>query len=44
MLENEEIGTGKILTKNGKMYVEIVELKKVGEGIFMSGDKLSQRN
>ncbi|MFS6776913.1 glutamine amidotransferase-related protein, partial [Staphylococcus aureus] len=27
MLENEEIGTGKILTKNGKMYVEIVELK-----------------
>lgn len=28
MLENEEIGTGKILTKNGKMYVEIVELKR----------------
>lgn len=27
MLENEEIGTGKILTKNGKMYVEIVALK-----------------
>ncbi|WP_369900225.1 flagellar motor switch protein FliN [Bacillus manliponensis] len=28
MLENEEIGTGKILTKKGKMYVEIVELKR----------------
>ncbi|PEA53510.1 flagellar motor switch protein [Bacillus pseudomycoides] len=27
MLENEEIGIGKILTKSGKMYVEIIELK-----------------
>jgi len=27
MLENQEIGTGKILTKSGKMYVEITELK-----------------
>lgn len=28
MFENEEIGIGKILMKNGKMYVEIVELKR----------------
>ncbi|MFX3622713.1 MAG: flagellar motor switch protein FliN [Ectobacillus sp.] len=28
MLENEEIGTGKILTKNGKMYIEIISLKE----------------
>ncbi|MFD3445991.1 flagellar motor switch protein FliN [Microbacteriaceae bacterium 4G12] len=28
MLENQEIGLGKILTKNGKMYVEITKLKE----------------
>ncbi|MCP8968861.1 flagellar motor switch protein FliN [Ectobacillus ponti] len=29
MLENQEIGRGKILTKQGKMYVEITELQKL---------------
>ncbi|MDG4656210.1 flagellar motor switch protein FliN [Ectobacillus antri] len=27
MLENEEIGKGRILTKNGRMYVEVMSLK-----------------
>lgn len=28
MLENKKIGKGKILTKDGKIYVEIIELIK----------------